>query len=327
MADAFLQYGGEKMSDVTSYTAAGNMPWKLLQCNDAVINNKIIPYHIQLIPTNRCNGNCSWCSCSAVDRTIELDIEEIINILEYFTKLGTKAVTITGGGEPTIHPFISNVIHHAHAMGLSCGIVTNGLLWGKENYNLEDLTKKLTWTRMSIIDTVGKYDTKRVTNLCKNLSETGIGISFTVPEDVNVDTAMEICKMADGIPNLTHIRFVQDLLSLDIKSMLLVQDACKGISDKAIFQWRTTYTNGAKGCYIAKLKPLIDATGYIYPCCGVQYATKETRKLPEQFKMCYWKDFHKTGIFDGQICDVCYYNDYNNLLRGLVKPLKHGEFL
>ena len=87
-----------------NFTAANTMAPKLIQCPQAIVDGKIRPYHIQLVPTNRCNANCSWCSFSKADRRLEMDIDEALEIIDYFAHLGTKAITITGGGEPTLHP-------------------------------------------------------------------------------------------------------------------------------------------------------------------------------------------------------------------------------
>ena len=63
----------------TSYTAADSIPLKLLLDKDlighAVAHKKLLPIHIQLLPTNRCNLNCKFCSCSARSKTLELDFD------------------------------------------------------------------------------------------------------------------------------------------------------------------------------------------------------------------------------------------------------------
>jgi len=309
----------------SNYTSAGMFPVKLMQSREAIVEKRIIPIHIQIQPTNRCNANCPWCSVSKIDRTIEMPVEEMKNMLNYFAAMGTKSATITGGGEPTIHPHISEIIRHANKVGIECGLVTNGLLWGKEPNDLvKELSPLLTWCRYSMVN----KDLKNLIIFCENLPDTDVGVSFVVTDTTDVRQARALCEIADDISNLTHIRFVQELLSLPKEGLRRVEQACKDVTDKAIFQWRDEYVRGAKRCLISKLKPLIDASGNVYPCCGVQYAKKEiTRRLPEEFKLGHWSEFHNMGVFDGSVCDCCYYNQYNELLEKLTEPMEHEKFV
>jgi len=310
------------------YTAALEFPGKLLQCNDAVVDGKIRPYHIQFSPTNRCNGNCPWCSCRDVDRSLEMPIAECLNMLEYFKKLGTKAITITGGGEPTIHPGIYNIILHAKACGIDVGIVTNGLKWGADSEHVPvEVQAAITWMRVSIIDTEGEYDTERIARIAAKFTTVDIGISFTTTPNVNVKTAIELSKIANRFKNITHIRFVQDVLNTDDSGVTAVKEACESLTDKSIFQYRNKHGWGASKCWLSRLKPFIAPNGIVYPCCGVQYATDITRKLPFQFRMGHWRDFASLHVFDGSRCKRCHYQKYNDILNVLTDQYEHGRFI
>jgi len=316
---------------MNNYTAAGVMPWKLLRSKDAIQDGRIVPVHLQLIPTNKCNGNCSWCSCREVDRSLELDYNEIRKILQYFNKLGTKAITITGGGEPTIHPHIKDILIDAKALDMNCGIVTNGIHWSQESSDLNIPNNTLTWLRISVTDTEDSYDFKSIVNLCTRLAEVDIGISFTVTKHVNVNIARDTCVLAEHFNNITHVRFVQDILTakdpIVNEQMNEVERNCKHLTDKAIFQRRSSFTPGEPNCLISKLKPVINCDGYVYPCCGAQYATEKKYTMPESLRMCKWQEYKSAPAFDGSICKVCYYNDYNECLTHLLEPIVHERFV
>jgi len=284
---------------------------------------QIKPLHIQLIPTNRCNANCPWCSCKDVDRKLELPTDECIEILRYFALQGAEAVTITGGGEPTIHPGFLDIIHRCKKSGYDIGLVTNGIEIAK--HKIIDVAIK--WMRVSITDTCGDYPIDRLTNVLQNMKETDIGISFTVCKNTNLNLAKEISDIANNTSNITHVRFVQDILDPIDAEMDMVKKMCAS-GTKNIYQYRSEYTVGAKRCLISKLKPVINADGYIYPCCGVQYAKSDSlRTMPDEFRMCHWSDFHKKIDFDGSVCEKCYYNDYNNILDLLTTKVEHGRFV
>jgi organic radical activating enzyme len=319
-------------NNLESYVAASKFPWKVISQHQKLIqNNKIIPYHIQLIPTNRCNAKCEWCSCSKVDRSVEMPFSEIKDMLQYFADLGTKAITITGGGEPSIHPDIRLIVETCSALGIKIGLVTNGLKWNRDNEDVSYLDRTVTWMRLSVIDTIGKgekkYDSSILARLATKLPNVALGVSFTVANEVNVSTAWKICEIAEQFPNITHVRFVQDILNPNNETMTSLQNFCKLASSKAIFQFRSESAKGSKDCLISLLKPVIDATGYIYPCCGVQYASTDTKRMPEVFRMCHWKDFHKVTHFNGAKCIKCYYDDYNTALVKLSTKLDHEEFV
>ena len=324
-----LKKMSEAESNVRSFTAAGTLPWKLIKNTGCVVNGEIKPVHLQLSPTNACNSKCPWCSCSEVDRRQELCLTEIQDIFGYFMKLGTRAVTITGGGEPTVHPDIMGILSTARAWcGFDVGMVTNGLLWGQEDSDIERANNYLTWLRVSIVNPSGAPQPLRVARICNKLPKVDVGVSFTVPYDVNVEAAWSLCKLADSLANLTHIRFVQDILKPDDVAMDKVVTTCDGITKKAIFQYRNAFTKGSNPCWISKLKPYVDATGYIYPCCGSQYSHPDSlRKMGEMFRMCYWSEFDRVAAFDGSICQKCYYEQYNTLLNNMVTPLQHENFV
>lgn len=318
------------MFNLASYTAAGEMPWKLLQHKTAIKGNHICPIHIQLIPTNKCNRHCEWCSCADVDRKLELPIQEIQEIYSYFAKLGTASVTITGGGEPTTHPDLEVILSFARQLNIQCGMVSNGILIPEGKFQYDLLNQYLTWLRISVYDN-GKYDKSLISRIALLLPDVDIGISYTVTSNITEKLAYDICTLAEQTPNITHVRFVEDILHSNdeylLQTMGLLEKRCRGFTKKAIFQYRNIFTRGIKPCLISLLKPIINADGYIYPCCGVQYASNELRTMPEKFKMCHWSEFKYVSAFDGSICSKCYYDKYNQVLDSLTTPLAHGEFV
>jgi len=313
-----------------SFVSAGVMPLKLLQSKDAVIDGQIKPVHIQVIPTNRCNAKCAWCSCSMVDRKKEMPWAELQEMVRYFKELGSLAMTITGGGEPTLHPRFDDLLELAHFCGIETGLVTNGLRWGKKEGVLP-ANYHLTWTRMSITDTQsGEYDSDRVWRVASRLPDVDMGISFTVPKNVSIKTAVEICEIAKRTQNITHIRFVENIVNFSGDAMDRVEARCGQITSKAIFQRRANFTPGQSPCRISLLKPVIDVDGSVYPCCGVQYAEggdAQDLKMPDKFRMCHWTNFHKMTAFDGSVCNKCYYESYNKILDGMTQKLAHESFL
>ena len=306
-----------------SYLSAGETPWKLLQARDAVAGGKILPLHPSLNLTNRCNATCKWCACRDVDRSLTMPTGEAIQVLSRFGRMGTRAVTITGGGEPTLHDGLGCVLHHCDTRKLKIGLVTNGVRWSHEGVPPE--ASLCQWIRVSVVD---GHDAMRVVEeICKGAPAVGVGVSFTVTAEPDVEAAFGLCELANRTVNCTHIRFVQDILAPSDSGFRWVQSAVQSVSEKAIFQRRENFTDGANPCLVSRLKPFIDADGQVYPCCGVQYATDELRCLPKSMRICHWMEYCDARPFDGSICRRCFYGEYNRVLGGLVERLIDEAFV
>lgn len=59
------------------------------------------PYRIEIQPTTFCNRRCSFCSHSGRNQTgNELTQGQVLQIIDSATKIGTKHISFSGGGEP-----------------------------------------------------------------------------------------------------------------------------------------------------------------------------------------------------------------------------------
>jgi len=319
-----------------SYTSADALPAKLIMdkdVRDSVANKLIPPIHAQFIPTNYCNLNCSFCSCSEEDRTKQMKLNKAKVIIEDLAELGTKAVTITGGGEPFMHKHINEIITHFGENRIKVGLVTNGLLLRR----LDDIAAQaVTWCRISSGDDREFSDDYKESlhKVVTKFPKIDWAFSHVTSSEPNVNTITKLQQFAND-HNFTHVRYVADLFNpADVDMGLLrcaIADA--GVDDSiAIYQGRKEPRRGSD-CYIGYLKPLISADYKVYACCGVQYALKTpSKKLPDE--LCLGSAFDLEKIMqnsntplDGSICARCYYTDYNNILEILLSDIDHKEFV
>lgn len=317
--------------ELVSYTAASIFPVKVLQNINIVEDNKINPYHIQLNPTNICNLNCDFCSCSARDRKTSINWDNLVNIMTLFIIKGCKSVTITGGGEPLLYPKINELIKWLGLNEIQIGLVTNG----KELELLDpSYSRYITWCRISVSDSrnMNWGNIKNVVQQCPTIDWS---FSYVVTRYLNLNNIEDTINFANS-ENFTHVRLVSDLL--DLSKIINMDDLKREISwlgvddSKVIYQGRKQYTKGSKKCLISLLKPVVGADGKLYPCCGTQYAEKEP-SLDYGEKMCMGGQEDIFNIWDNQICfdgsncDRCYYNEYNELLELLTMKLDHKDFI
>jgi len=322
-----------KREESASFTAASVFPAKLLgmKFKDGIIP----PVHVQLNPTNICNLNCPFCSCANRNKTESLPLEKAKEIMVSFKVLGCESVTITGGGEPLLHPEIDELLEMIHNMSIEIGLVTNGTAFDKvkpKNLN------KLIWCRISHADhrPFTKEYQKSLGDAILKAQGVDWAFSYVIGKNPNYDTLQKVIEFANFY-EFTHVRIVSDLLDLrHCPDIFAVEEEMKkrGVDDRiVIYQGRKRFLRGCKDCWISLLKPVVSATGELFPCCATQYTTFEP-ELDYGPKMKWgdskdivkiWKD---QIPFDGsKRCVRCYYMDYNKALSIMKTPLKHKKFL
>lgn len=321
----------------TSYTAADTISVKMLLDKDliksATEQRRIIPIHMQFSPTNKCNQNCKFCSCSKRNKNLEMDFELAKKIIDKFAQLGTKSVTITGGGEPLLYPKINELIDYFYKKQIKVGMVSNGRVL--HTIPAETLNK-VVWCRISNDD--GRtFTTEYESHLyeaIKKGNKVDWAFSYVVSTHPNYVEINKIVQFANK-HRFTHVRLVADLFMPEKVDMGGIKNYLKekGINDDlVIYQGRKEFIPGGD-CYICYLKPYIGSDGKLYTCCGCQYALKEpSRDLPKELCLGDALDIDKiiakSNIpFNGQICVKCYYMNYNIILGSLLSEIKHKEFV
>jgi len=246
-------------------------------------------------------------------------------VLETSALYGCKAATITGGGEPLLHPRINDVLRYAGAQGIETGLVTNGVLLDR----LEE-QDSLTWARISCSDE-RVHDYKTLNNAVQLNANTDWAFSYVVSKKPYYKNIEGVINFAND-HNFSHVRLVSDMFDLEnVPDMDHIKDKLKVDTSKVIFQGRKDSTRGQKNCYISLLKPVIAPEG-IFPCCGAQYAVHGQKKaLVDDMKMGEVDDLEKilqTQVpFNGEKCDVCYYSQYNDALAKMLSKPEHGAFV
>lgn len=89
------------------------------------------PVHMIVGLTNVCNHACIFChSCHTRLRHYNehnfAPTDMVVSTIEEAARLGLKAVSLVGTGEPTLHPDFSKIVRKIRAMGVEVGLFTNG---------------------------------------------------------------------------------------------------------------------------------------------------------------------------------------------------------
>jgi len=107
------------------------------------------PLLVELDLTNICNHDCPGCTGFRMEGGLNSTIatSDALDIIDDLKSCGVKAVTFTGGGDPTMHRDFDEIIKHAADIGLEVGLITNGLAI-KERH-LDSLLSSCMWIRVS----------------------------------------------------------------------------------------------------------------------------------------------------------------------------------
>jgi len=324
------------MIEKNSYTSANSLPVKIFshkELLESIDSGKgIIPIHLQVNPTNKCPLNCSFCSCANRDKSAEIGYNELMRATEKFIKLGIKAVTITGGGDPLAYEKLPDYIEYLYAAGIDSSLVTNGVLF--KTFDDLSFLEKLTWARISLSDN-RQLRKEEIGNAIAH--DTDWSFSYVVskvqPDIVNIINSIRFANEH----NFTHVRIVDDIIGgresalQHIKEMLI--ESGEDVS-RVIWQGRKTYNLGREQCLISLLKPNLTPDGMIVGCCGVQYSSNPPMlDWPRMYSLGTIDDIEKIyseqKFFDGRKCVRCYYDNYNAILSGLVDvpEMKHENFV
>jgi sulfatase maturation enzyme AslB (radical SAM superfamily) len=320
-------------SNAISYTSASVFPAKLLKRRVIDCDNNIIPVHIQISPTNKCNLKCPFCSYKNVDKNQELDFDLVCKFLHEAKALETAAITITGGGEPLLYPYIRQMVELISNFGLQVSLTTNGTEINKFD---NEFFNNFTWIRMSF-SCYRSCTSELFDNIEKFLGnyKGTLGFSYVLTDKYSfssIESVINACRNSA----CKYIRIVDDICNSNV---VLSKDFKKFIEDKAgndvniIFQGRKEFVHGKKRCLISLLKPYLGADGYLYGCCGTSYATKEMTlhyggKEMQLGHMTKFRDIIlNQEYFDGSICYRCFYDSYNQALEILTSNTEHINFV
>ena len=112
------------------------------------------PLYIRIKPTNVCNHNCYYCHYKNPYLVLDeykpndyIPHDKMMEIISDMAKMGVKAVTFSGGGEPLVYPCIEEAMEQILKLGIDLSIITNGSLLMGEKARILARAK---WVRISI---------------------------------------------------------------------------------------------------------------------------------------------------------------------------------
>lgn len=148
------------------------------QLSQHLSGKKVYPIGLEISPSGVCQATCDFCFYAGGElgghRNVFLRAEKLYQVLLEAACIGVKAVTWTGGGEPTLHPNFASITVRAAIMGLEQGLFTNALSSPKY------IPNRMKWIRVTITDKPYNEQYIRALRGTDNLS---IAFNYKGPQD------------------------------------------------------------------------------------------------------------------------------------------------
>jgi organic radical activating enzyme len=312
--------------NLSSATQVGSFPVKLLK----QWTRGDPPLHLQLWPTYRCDANCEWCVCRDSRKNgAQLSADEACDIVRRFASLGAKAITISGGGEPTMLPGIVDVMRTANACHVAVGLITNGIRLAADGALAAAVDDFASWVRVSVTEYKRpEIQALKLEKIAGRVKRARLGVKFVVAEygPALLNMANAVIDVAERT-RIDHVLFAYDDTNPDVSDagpVPLRTDI--SYSSKAIFRCSVS-GRGASICSIGMVRPLVAPDGYVYPCCMVHVARGLTA-LPESARICKWHQYkQRHATADGSECKRCFFGGYNDLLSRVETRVEDEVFV
>lgn len=311
-------------------------------------------------PTYICNQDCLWCEYGAenTEHHSIMSNQDFRKLIVDLDELGVTGVEFCGGGEPTLHPILPEIIRDMRERNMSVGILTNGTkLYGEL---AEVLAEHGSYVRIGF-DGATKETFHRVKRprspeagydaVCQNMRnlvsmrdelKSKCRISMKVVVDQN--NMHEVAQCAELAVELSadSVQFKAARLcdsELDAQQTLdvnrVIEQTKIDYAGKVVVIGGMEKIDTATQCWLTPLQLVVDTLGEVYLCCYYRHR-KENHSIGNCFSdpldelwysQKHWDSIdgikpHECNNLD---CRFVKYNDIMNEL--LVKRDAQFEFI
>jgi MoaA/NifB/PqqE/SkfB family radical SAM enzyme len=295
-----------------------------------ICNGNLHPISSQIDLSTCCTLACVFCVSAKEIKKQTMSVALLSKILDKFYGLGCKGIEYTGGGEPLTHPNFVEIIRKTSER-FDVGLITNGTLIEKFE---KEVWKKFDWIRVSV--NAGPSNYKRIhgkdrfANVLEGLSILDsvapcYGVSY-IYSGQEVSDISELAKQLKSLKNLKYLRIAQDVFKPlpDLNTMQGIFDGARSCLNSNV---NVTFQMGREmwipdRCLMYKIKPRIDVSGNLYPCCVSNYKGIHSQGSVLDF------DFAKEATVDTRQCPYCIYGAMNNFCCEVEKTdVKNKNFI
>jgi len=272
--------------------------------------------------------HCSYCCFkNRKDKVLEMPFDVLKEGIFQFYSLGVRAVEITGGGEPTLYPYINQALRLLDELGIYIGMNTNAV--DSQFVRCWDLCE---WVRVSL-NTLDYYDSINTSPIL----DSGAYISGCyIWNDKSTEAILDkVIRFADDNQVVCRIApdCIKPLVEID-RSVDQLRDLLLKCDSEYVFlsDFNIDTTRHNHKCYIHMIKPCFYTDGYIYPCPSMELAHEHDHRMNERYRVCRYNevvDFYqseKPYEIKELTCSYCKYAKQQIVLEDVLTKTIFNEF-
>lgn len=279
-------------------------------------------------PTYVCNQNCLWCEYAADNRDIRevMSSENLRKLIWDLRDLGVRGVEFCGGGEPTLHSALPELIRDMKAEGVSSGLLTNGTrLKGELAEAVVDCSS---YARIGFdgadaetMDRLKRPKTKEAgfDAVCENVADL---VARRNARGTGLLVSMKVILIADNytqVEDCVKLALELGVDSIQFKAARLCDAELNAEQAESVgrqmAEARDRYPqipivggvdklNITTKCWLTPIQVMVDALGDVFLCCYYRHR----------------KDTHRFGnVFQEPLRDIWYSQRHWDAIKG-IKP-------
>lgn len=314
--------------EIYSYTSNTAKLLKHLDELKNIQNGKVAPIMVHSIPTHKCQLNCVHCCFkNRKDRNAQHDLDEWKEGILQFSKLGTRALEYTGGGDPTLWSYINEGTEYAKGLGYHIGIITNGV--GVDKIHTWDC---FDWVRVSL-NTLDYKDDLDISLLRKHDVVISFCYIWNEFSERNIKKVIDfanyhkiVCRLAPDC--------IKPLNEIDESVEYIRKYLTKFPENKYVFlsDFNIDTVRKNNDCRIHMIKPCFYLDGWVYACPSAELAVENNKQIQHKARVCRYNDiisFYKSEDASKPRdldCSYCKYVKQQEFLEDLLMETKFNEF-
>jgi radical SAM protein with 4Fe4S-binding SPASM domain len=293
------------MTKISNKYSNYKIAWFPDKLKSFIDSNITFPIYVRLKPTNRCNHKCFFCVYNPdfsemhqlTSRKDELSKDKLLEIIEDFYVMDVKAVTLSGGGEPLLHPDINEVMKRINGYKIDLSTITNGFYLSGETaeqlttakwvrisadyYNEESFIKSRGTSGSqynSILQNIKKFKGIKTDtcNLTMNFIITNTNYNHLIDAaKLFMDAGIEHIRFSPvWTPNLTEYH---KPIKTEVLSQLEIISSFTSASFETSHSYNIdtpTYKRSNPACYFCQIVPVIAADYNVYTCHNMAYTAE-----------------------------------------------------
>lgn len=299
---------------------------------------RVWPLHVEVDLCGSCNLDCAWCRFAGRRDDSLMDDAVCTDLLTQLADGGTKAVTFSGGGEPSLSPYLADVARYASdRLGLKVGVYTNGT--GRAQ--LLQAAPWCTWVYVSLdaadansyVMDKGTDEFDAVCDTIKQLHGLApvLGVGFLL-HGYNYPCIDDMERLGRAL-GATYVQFrpVAGLEDYDwVPGALRRLARCDADYSRERFMrlfehWLGRYQRGYTVCRGSELAPCIGADGTVWVCPNTR-GLRSLGNIHERPFAELWRE-RPTQMVGADCEPTCRHHALNRTLALVCEQQAHEEFI